>query len=102
MFRNHHISRYFSRVGLSKDRHLGASLDDSNGQSGNVVSIGAIGVFAGSPIALSDISEPGGLWGGSVASSSHSRVYLVNNPHYVHPVREIAKHAYETQNSICN
>ena len=58
MFRNHHISRYFSRVGLSKD--LRASLGDSNGQSRNIVSIGAVGAFEGSPIVLSDVSEPGG------------------------------------------
>jgi hypothetical protein len=42
MFRDHQISRYFNRVGLSKDKVSGTSSGDSNGQSIDVVSTGAI------------------------------------------------------------
>jgi hypothetical protein len=102
MFRNRQISRYFSRVGHSKDRHSGTTSGESNGQSANIVNTGAIGVSDGSPIALSDISEHLGLQSGSIGSSSHPRAYPVSNPCYVHPIQEIAKHARETMNSVCD
>jgi hypothetical protein len=102
MFRNRQISRYFSRIGHSKDRLSGTTSGESNGQSVDIVSTGAIGASEGSPIAMSNISEHGGLQSGSIGSSSHPRAYPVSDPYYVHPTREIAKHVHEMVNSVCD
>jgi hypothetical protein len=83
-----------------KDRHLGARSGNNNGRSADVASTSTIGASRGSPIALSNVSESGGLQGSLVALSPHSRAYLVSDPCYVHPTWEIAKHARETKNYV--
>ena len=91
MFKDHHISKYFSRVSLLKERNLGVSLGKSNGQSIDVISTGSIGLSEGNSIAVSDLTKQGGLQSGLVGSSSQPRVYLVSDPCYVHHIREIGR-----------